>query len=208
MLRGDGSFPIICRVMKIGVLDIQGSVEEHFSALERLASEGVLVEPVLVKRTSDFEDLDGLIIPGGESTTISKMLREYRLDREVKALVSRGGKIFGTCAGAIVLASAIVDEANGVEPLGLIDIDVERNAYGRQMDSFEEEVNFWLDGKISTVPAVFIRAPQIIRIGTGVKVLARFEEEVVAVREGQVLVTTFHPEMTDNLTVYRYFVGM
>jgi pyridoxal 5'-phosphate synthase pdxT subunit len=193
--------------MKIGILDIQGSVEEHFDALGRLGPE---VEPVLVKKAVDFEGLDGLIIPGGESTTISKLLRRFELDRVLKDRVQEGMAVWGTCAGAILLGSEIVEssemgsETGDVEPLGLIDISVERNAYGRQLDSFEAELEF--DGK--NVPGVFIRAPRISRVGDGVEVLAKFEEEIVAARDGRVLVTTFHPEMTDDLSVYRYFVGM
>jgi pyridoxal 5'-phosphate synthase pdxT subunit len=189
--------------MTIGILDIQGSVEEHFDALGRLGSE---VEPVLVKKAVDFEGLDGLIIPGGESTTVSKLLRRFELDRVLKDRAQEGMAVWGTCAGAILLGAEIggSSETGDVEPLGLIDISVERNAYGRQLDSFEAELEF--DGK--NVPGVFIRAPQISRVGDGVEVLAKFEEEIVAARDGRVLVTTFHPEMTDNLSVYRYFVGM
>ncbi len=189
--------------MKIGVLDIQGSVEEHFDALGLLDAE---VEPVLVKRVVDFEGLDGLIIPGGESTTVSKLLRKFKLDQVLKDRVREGMAVWGTCAGAILLGREIggSSETGDVEPLGLIDITVDRNAYGRQLDSFEAEVEF--DGK--SVPGVFIRAPRISRVGDAVEALAKFKNEIVAAREGHVLVTTFHPEMTEDLSVYRYFVGM
>lgn len=186
--------------MKIGVLDIQGSVEEHFAVLGRIDG----VEPVLVKRVENFSGLGGLIIPGGESTTISKLLREYGLDREIRAFAKRGGKIFGTCAGAILLAKKIIGEACDVEPLGLIDIDVDRNAYGRQLDSFEGSVKF--NGE--EIPAIFIRAPKISRAGEKCEVLARLEGEPVLVREGNVLISTFHPEMDEDLSVYKYFFGL
>lgn len=201
MLREDGDSLIICRVMKIGVLDIQGSVEEHFEALRVLADERTDVEPVLVKKASDFEGLDGLVIPGGESTTVSKLLKLYGMDREIVALVKRGGKVFGTCAGAIVLATNIVDEKNGAVPLGLIDIDVDRNAYGRQLDSFETILKF----NDKNVPGVFIRAPVITRVGDGCEVLIEFEGKPVLVRQGNVLVATFHPEMSGDLSIYNWF---
>ncbi len=226
--------------MKIGVLDIQGSVEEHLKALGRLALKrlgaqsasgrsgrsGQKIEPVLVKKAADFKDLDGLIIPGGESTTISKLIRLYGLDREIVALARRGGKILGTCAGAILLASAIMDGANGdgaggVKALGLIDIDVDRNAYGRQLDSFETEIEVVPGckgaggkhaggGKRVKIPAVFIRAPKISRVGKGCEVLAECKGEPVLVRggeKGNILVATFHPEMGEDTSVYETFFG-
>jgi len=204
--------------MKIGILDIQGSVEEHFDALKKLSggSNGKPVsksagkqkiEPVLVKKAVDFADLDGLVLPGGESTTISKLLKLYGLDREIIALAKRGGKIFGTCAGAILLAKKIIDEKNGVESLGLIDIDIERNSYGRQLDSFETRVTV-KGSKGRQVPAVFIRAPRISRVGDKCEILAEYEGEPVLVKGGQsgnILVATFHPEMTEDTSVYEMF---
>ena len=190
--------------MKIGVLDIQGSVEEHFDALGRL---GTGVGAVLVKKVEDFEGLAGLILPGGESTTISKLLDEYGLGKEIVARFESGKlAVWGTCAGAILLAKEVSGSSESVviEPLGLIDIEVDRNAYGRQLDSFETELEF--EGEF--VPGIFIRAPKIVRMGEGIGVLAECDGKVVAAREGRVLVTTFHPEMTDNLAAYRYFVEM
>lgn len=199
-------------MVKIGILDIQGSVEEHLDALRRVGG----VEAVLVKNIGDFEGLDGLIIPGGESTTVSKLLREYELDREIVSFGKRGGKIFGTCAGAILLASAIVDGSNGVDPLGLIDIDVKRNAYGGQLESFEGEVKVKFgdlrvsNGKkrrpaVVVVPAVFIRAPVISRVGAECSVLAEHEGAPVLVRAGNILVATFHPELGKDLSIYNWF---
>ncbi|MFA4891120.1 MAG: pyridoxal 5'-phosphate synthase glutaminase subunit PdxT [Candidatus Gracilibacteria bacterium] len=202
--------------MKIGVLDIQGSVEEHLEALKRLAARGKVargkvaggsgrkIEPVLVKKAEDFGGLDGLIIPGGESTTISKLIRLYGLDREIVALAKRGGKILGTCAGAILLARKTGDER--VKPLGLIDIDVDRNAYGRQLDSFETRIEAVLNGRHVSVPAVFIRAPIISRVGKGCKVLAKYKDRPVLVVENNVAVATFHPEMNEDLSVYGWFI--
>ncbi|MBT4365980.1 pyridoxal 5'-phosphate synthase glutaminase subunit PdxT, partial [Candidatus Peregrinibacteria bacterium] len=137
--------------MKIGVLDIQGSVEEHFDVLSALGS----VEPVLVKRAEDFEGLEGLIIPGGESTTVSKIIDEFGLRDSIVALAKSGGKVFGTCAGAILLARETGDSR--VEGLGLIDISVDRNAYGHQTESFETEVEMRLGDRTVKVDAVFIR---------------------------------------------------
>lgn len=175
--------------MRIGVLDIQGSVEEHVASLERIG-----VEAVLVKTVADLCEVDGLIMPGGESTTIGKLLRKFGLGEAIVARAREGMPLWGTCAGAILMAG----------DLGLMDIDVERNAYGRQLDSFESVVEF----AGAEVPAVFIRAPKIVRVGANCEVLARHGEDVVAVREGGLLATCFHPELSTDETVHRYFVGM
>jgi pyridoxal 5'-phosphate synthase pdxT subunit len=185
--------------MKIGILDIQGSVEEHFSALSRLE-----VEAILVKKNEDLSDLSGLIIPGGESTTLGKLLRKFKLRDAIIDRVREGMAVWGTCAGAILLAKEVVGEEQA-DTLGLMNIVIERNAYGRQLDSFEGEVSF--AGK-RKVEAIFIRAPKIVRIGEGVEVLARNGDEIVAAREGKIMVTTFHPELTSDLSVHKYFVGI
>mgnify|MGYP001590940088 CR=1 FL=1 len=187
---------------KIGVLDIQGSVEEHFAALEKAAAEAgqAGVEAVLVKNKDDLKKVDGLIIPGGESTTIGKLLKESGMDKEIMKLRV---PIYGSCAGAILIAKKISGQEKA-QNLGLMDIEIERNAYGRQKDSFETEVVF--DKK--KIPAIFIRAPKIKKIGKNVKVLVKHNGEVVAVREGRFLVTMFHPELTDDLSVHRYFLKM
>lgn len=198
--------------MKIGVLDIQGSVEEHFEALKRLkkARPDLKIEPVLVKKASDLSGVRGLIIPGGESTTIGKLLKKTGLWEEIKkrARGLDGFAVWGTCAGAILLSK---------DYLGLMDIAVERNAYGRQVDSFETEIEF--DGgdgtgargaqhRLDGVPAIFIRAPKITRVGSGVKVLAKCDGEIVAATCGKLLVTTFHPELTESLKVHECFVEL
>lgn len=196
-------------VMKIGVLDIQGSVEEHMESLQNLAKSGVIIEPVLVKNVKQLRSVCGLIIPGGESTTIGKLLKRFGLRDEVISL-SKKGKIFiwGTCAGAILLAKNLVG-GHQTETLGLMDIAIERNAYGRQLDSFETKVKFKTGKKkLIKIPAIFIRAPKIASVGQGVEVLARHNGEIVAARQKNLFVTSFHPELTDSLEVHRYFAGM
>ena len=187
---------------KIGVFDIQGSVEEHISALKKA---GAL--PVSVKKISDLKKICGLIIPGGESTTVGKLLRKFKLRDEIIKRAKNGMPIYGTCAGAILLAKEITgrEKADGLK---LMDIVIERNAYGRQMDSFETKINFDF-GKIKKkIPAIFIRAPKIKKIGKNVKILAKYKNEIVAVRENNFLVTMFHPELLDDLNVHRYFLRM
>lgn len=195
--------------MKIGVLDIQGSVEEHFEALKRLANAKpkLKIEPVLVKKVSDLSGVRGLIIPGGESTTIGKLLRRFGLREEIKERVRVGMAVWGTCAGAILLSK---------DYLGLMDITVERNAYGGQLDSFETEIEFDVGGVAGlkqrpaavVVPAVFIRAPKIVKVGRRVKVLAKNDDEIVAAVQGKLLVTTFHPELTEGLEIVQSFVEL
>jgi len=201
--------------MKIGVLDIQGSVEEHFEALRKLRSAEIL----LVKKAPDFENLDGLVIPGGESTTLSKLIDRFGLRAGIAGVVERGGVVFGTCAGAILIGKAVFDEEDSdredekVHPLGLIDIDVTRNAYGTQIDSFEAEVEVSFREGSATVPGVFIRAPKISRVGDGVEILADYDGGPVLVRQkfetgdesgrqGVVVAGTFHPELTEDLRIY------
>lgn len=193
--------------VKIGVLDIQGSVEEHFNSLQRMNG----VEAVLVKKISDLDGVKGLIMPGGESTTIGKLLKRFGLDLEIVKRFKAGKlAIWGTCAGAILIAKEIVGREQA-DSLKLMDITIERNAYGRQVDSFETELDFDFGAEKSNkqkIPAVFIRAPKIKSVGKNVKVLAKYEGEVIAAREGKLFATTFHPEMTDDLKVHQYFVRM
>lgn len=196
--------------MKIGILDIQGSVEEHLEALRKLAKGGSKIEPVLVKAAEDLEKVRGLIIPGGESTTIGKLLRRFGLREEIIRRAKSGEMaIWGTCAGAILLAKKIIGSQKA-DTLELMDIEIERNAYGRQLESFETQVEFDLGfgtlGRI--VPAIFIRAPMIVNVGKKVEVLARHNSEIVAARDGNLLATNFHPELTDDLLVHEYFLKM
>ena len=211
---GWGCFNIF---MKIGILGIQGSVKEHFEALKKLAkgekSRGdSKIEPVLVKSVSDLAKIKGLIIPGGESTTIGKLLKKFGLGDEIIKRVKKGMPVWGTCAGAILLAKKIVGE-HGADTLGLMDISIERNGYGRQADSFEMQIEFDLAPAAarfgnSIIPGVFIRAPKIVSAGKGVTVLARYKGEIIAARQKNILITTFHPELTDDLKVHKYFVKM
>jgi len=199
--------------VKIGVLDIQGSVEEHFESLKKLEKSGAKIEPVLVKTPEALAEVKGLIIPGGESTTIGKLLRRFGL-RELIIERAKVGTlaVWGTCAGAILLAKKIIGKEQA-DALQLMDIEVERNAYGRQLDSFETQMEFDLGtyGRASAgtgIPGVFIRAPRIVKIGREVKILAEYKGEVVAVRQKNLLATNFHPEMTDSLEVHKYFAKM
>lgn len=182
--------------MKIGVLDIQGSVKEHAQVLQKCGA-----EVVFVKTSEDLAEVDGLIIPGGESTTIGKLLRKSGLRDAIISGAKKGLPIWGTCAGAILLAKKISGKEQA-DSLKLMDIEIERNAYGRQLDSFESEIEFF--GK--KIPAVFIRAPKIKNIGKNVKVLARHDGEIVAAREKNLLATMLHPELSSQLHLHRYFL--
>lgn len=185
--------------MKIGVLAIQGDFLEHQEVLKRLKA-----ETVPVRLPADLEGLQGLIIPGGESTTIGRLLQEYGLDKAIKA---KGGKelaIFATCAGMILLAK----KAEGLPfpPLALLDIEVRRNAYGRQVDSFEAEIDV-PSLRNGNFRAVFIRAPIIAKVGPQVDVLARLDDNIIAVQQGKILATSFHPELTRDLRFHAYFLN-
>ncbi len=188
--------------MKIGVLALQGDFREHRDVLKELDQ-----TTSLIKRPGDLEGLDGLIIPGGESTTISKLMRKWELFRKIEEEVESGLTVFGTCAGLILLAT---DLADGPRTLELLDIGVERNAYGRQVESFEAELSFDGDGDIGdeSLKGVFIRAPQVTRVGEGVDVLARHRDQPVLLRQNGILGATFHPELTDNSSVHEYFLSM
>jgi 5'-phosphate synthase pdxT subunit len=191
----------------IGVLALQGDVREHLHAL---AEAGAVARPV--RRPEELEGIDGLVIPGGESTTISKLALEFGLLTPVQRFVASGGAAYGSCAGMIMLASEILDGRPDQEAFGGIDITVRRNAFGRQVDSFEAAVE--IDG-IAGGPfhAVFIRAPWVERVGERVEVLGRVSGgtaagRIVAVRQGNLLATAFHPELTGDLRVHRFFVAM
>jgi 5'-phosphate synthase pdxT subunit len=188
--------------MRIGVLAAQGAFLEHIASLQRL---GVEAFPVRLPR--DLAQIDGLIIPGGESTSISKLMLDYNLVTEVKKLAQNGLPVFGTCAGMILLAKDITD-GNRVEPLRLMDIKVRRNAFGRQRESFEADLSIPALGE-KPFHAIFIRAPLIEQIDSGVKVLAKLDDgTIVAVREGKLLASAFHPELTDDLRFHQYFLDM
>ena len=183
----------------MGVLSLQGAVEEHLRMIKRCGFEGVKVKTV-----GDLEKVDRLIIPGGESTTIGKLAKIYGLDKEISKRGKEGMPIFGTCAGMILLANKVV--GNEQIRFKLIDIEVERNAFGRQVDSFEADLKIEnLNGKLFR--AVFIRAPYIRKIGSNVKVLAKFKGKIIMARQKNILVSSFHPELTDDLRVHKYFLS-
>lgn len=185
--------------MKIGVLALQGAVREHIHLLETLG-----VEAVAVKKLEQLHDLDGLIFPGGESTTMGKLIRKYDLLEPIRDFHCQGKPLFGTCAGLILLANEIQDAD---EPhLAVMDITVKRNAFGRQVDSFEALLP--IKGVAEDFHAVFIRAPLITRVGEKVEVLSEVNGEVVAARQGNVLCASFHPELTDDPRVHEFFVNM
>lgn len=187
--------------MRIGVLASQGAFVEHIDILRQLD-----VEAWPVRLPRELAGVDGLIIPGGESTSISKLMLTYNLMDEVRNLAWSGLPIFGTCAGMIMLASKISDSA--VTPLGVMDIVVSRNAFGRQRESFEAELSISVLGK-KPFPAVFIRAPMIKQTNGKVEVLARLSDgTAVAARQARLLVSAFHPELTSDPRFHRYFLDI
>jgi 5'-phosphate synthase pdxT subunit len=186
--------------VRIGVLALQGDFGAHRAALGRLG-----VEAPEIRKPEQLAGLDGLVVPGGESTTLLKLMGET-FPPALRALHAAGTPIYGTCAGLILLAREVV--APRQASLGLIDVTVERNAYGRQRESFEAEADARLEGGAVAVRMVFIRAPRIVRAGPGVTTLASWRDEPVLAREGSVLVSAFHPELTDDLAVHRYFLAM
>jgi len=187
--------------MRIGVLAVQGAFAEHIALLRQLE-----VETLPVRLPTELKGLDGLVIPGGESTSISRLMLDYNLVGEIRNLARSGLPILGTCAGMILLAKEILD--HDVEPLGLMDITVRRNAFGRQKDSFETELTIpVLGGK--SFPGVFIRAPVIEHAKSKVQTLARLNNgTIVAARQGRLLASAFHPELTNDLRFHQYFLNV
>ncbi|WP_341280374.1 pyridoxal 5'-phosphate synthase glutaminase subunit PdxT [Paenibacillus sp. FSL H8-0537] len=185
--------------MKIGVLALQGAVAEHIRSLEAAGAEAVAV-----KQTSQLDELQGLVIPGGESTTIGKLIRQYGFLEAIQAFSEQSKPIFGTCAGMILLAERIEGQEDA--HLKLMDMTVERNAFGRQRESFETDLD--IKGIAEQVRAVFIRAPLIKEVGSQVDVLSEYKGEIVAARQGHLLAASFHPELTDDYRLHAYFVDM
>ncbi|MBN1161775.1 MAG: pyridoxal 5'-phosphate synthase glutaminase subunit PdxT [Dehalococcoidales bacterium] len=185
--------------MKIGVLASQGAFIEHIITLNKLD-----IEAMPVRLPVELKGVDGLIIPGGESTTISRLMDSYKLAEEITALARDGMPVFGTCAGMILMASEI--SGNTTRSLGLMDITVKRNAFGRQVDSFETDLKIPVLGE-KPFPAVFIRAPIIERYSNNVEVLARLDDNTaVAARQDKLLGMAFHPELTNDLRFHKYFL--
>ena len=190
--------------MKIGVLALQGAFAEHRKMLEKLG-----IESFEIRKKSDLSnvvnnnDIDGLIIPGGESTVIGKLLHDLDLFDDIKKLILEGLPVFGTCAGLILLAKEIENDSRTY--LGAMDIKVRRNAYGRQLGSFFTKSEF---KGIGVIPMTFIRAPYILDVGENVEILSEVDGNVVAAKENNILVTSYHPELNDNLKVHEFFVEM
>lgn len=190
----------------IGVLGLQGDVREHLAALAALGAQAHVV-----RRPRELDECDGLVIPGGESTTMIKLARIFDLLDPLRARIRDGLPAFGTCAGMIMLADRIEDGAAGQESIGGLDVTVRRNAFGRQVDSFEEDIH--VAGIADPVRAIFIRAPWVEETGEGVEVLARVEAgpaagRVVAVRQGPLMATSFHPEVGGDHRVHGLFVDL
>ncbi len=188
--------------MKIGVLSVQGAVSEHLDHLIRCG-----VEAVAVKNISMLDEVRGLILPGGESTTIGKLIEIFGLAESIKKRSLEGSlAVFGTCAGMILMARDISDGIDEQPRLGLLDIKVKRNAFGRQRESFETELEF--DSFGYPLVGVFIRAPIIEKTGENVEILAKLPEGIIAAKKDNLLTTSFHPELTDDIRVHQYFVEM
>ncbi|MDB5085074.1 MAG: pyridoxal 5-phosphate synthase glutaminase subunit PdxT [Bacilli bacterium] len=187
--------------LRVGVLALQGAVTEHSGALIKAG----VKEVVQVKRPQHLEGLDGLVLPGGESTTIGKLMNQYELMEPIRKMGQAGIPLFGTCAGLILLASRIQNQQ--WSHLGLMDTLVDRNSFGRQRESFE--ANLQVDGiEGDPFPAVFIRAPHIIEVGPTVKVLSHYDGRIVTARQDNLLAASFHPELTDDSRLHQYFVQM
>jgi len=183
----------------IGILGLQGAVREHVNAVEQCGATAVVV-----KNVEQLAELDGLILPGGESTTMRRLLDQYHFIEPLKEFAASGRPMFGTCAGLILLAERIgkTEEVH----LGLMDITVERNSFGRQRDSFEADIA--IAGVADSMTAVFIRAPHIVDAGENVEILAKYNGRIVAAKEGQFLGCSFHPELTDDTRFTQYFIDM
>jgi 5'-phosphate synthase pdxT subunit len=185
--------------LKIGVLALQGDVREHLRALESAGA-----TPVEVRTAAHLEEVEALVVPGGESTTIGKLLDRFELLEPLKERAKGGMPLFGTCAGLILMANEIVGGQDAPHRLGVMDVGVRRNAYGRQVDSFESELE--VSGFDDPFIAVFIRAPVIERVGEGVEVLATSDDVPVLVRQGNLVASSFHPEMTGDARLHEMFV--
>lgn len=185
--------------MKVGVLALQGAFREHIMDLEALGAEAVAV-----RLPEQLADCAGLVVPGGESTAIAKLMTAWGFYEPIRQRHEEGMAVWGTCAGAILMAGEIVDGQAGQEPLALMDITVRRNAYGRQLDSFEADLAF--DGFSEPFRGVFIRAPWIESVRGTAEVLASHDGHIVAARQGDLMATAFHPELTGDPRVHRYFL--
>jgi 5'-phosphate synthase pdxT subunit len=186
--------------MKVGVLALQGDVREHIQSLLNCG-----VDAVAVRRESEIQAVDALVLPGGESTTIAQLSEVFGVYQLIKDRIANGMPVYGSCAGMILLAEEILDAKVGQKSFGGLDITVRRNAFGRQVDSFESDIEF-ADGSLDLIRAVFIRAPWVEKVSDSVQVLASVESHPVAVRSRTALATSFHPELTGDNRIHRYFI--
>ncbi|WP_176586532.1 pyridoxal 5'-phosphate synthase glutaminase subunit PdxT [Priestia megaterium] len=186
-------------MVKVGVLGLQGAFREHVQALEAAGAEAIII-----KKVEQLNEIDGLILPGGESTAMRRLIDKYDFMEPLRQFAQAGKPVFGTCAGLILLAGQVVDRED--PHLGVMDITVARNSFGRQRDSFEAALNIKDIGE--DFIGVFIRAPHIVEIGENVEVLAMHNDRIVAARQGQFLGCSFHPELTDDARMAQYFVAM
>lgn len=186
-------------MVNIGVLGLQGAVSEHVKALEASGA-----KTVVVKRIEQLNDIDGLVMPGGESTTMRRLIDKYGFLDPLKKFAAKGKPIFGTCAGLILLASRI--EGQDHIHLGLMDMTVRRNAFGRQRESFESEL--MVEGVGDDFAGVFIRAPYILEVGEDVEILSKYDDKIVAARQGHLLTCAFHPELAEDPRFHGLFVEM
>jgi len=187
------------RTASIGVLALQGAFREHISSIKKCGANAVEI-----KFPGQLNEVDGLIIPGGESTTINKLIDKYDFKKYLDDFYNSGKAVYGTCAGLILIAKRVINDDFG---LNYIDVDVERNAYGRQIDSFEEYVALSFD-KSQKFKAIFIRAPKITRAGPEVDILSEINDNIILVRQKNVLASTFHPELGEDRRVHEYFLKM
>ena len=185
--------------MRVGVLALQGDFREHLLALEECG-----VAASIIRRPSELVAVDALVLPGGESTAIANLARSFEMFEPLKARISAGMPVYGSCAGMILLADRILDAGVGQETFGGLDITVRRNAFGRQVDSFEATIN----SSVGDFHGVFIRAPRIERVGDQVEVLGSINDEPVLVRQGNVLAASFHPELSNDARLHEYFVSI
>ena len=186
--------------MKVGVLALQGDVREHVSSLIACG-----VDVITVRRSSEIDQIDALVLPGGESTTIAQLSEVFGIYDQIKSRIADGMPVYGSCAGMILLANEILDAKVGQKTFGGLNITVRRNAFGRQVDSFESDISF-KDGSSDLIRAVFIRAPWVEQVGEDVEVLATVDAHPVAVRSKTLLATSFHPELTGDHRIHRYFI--
>jgi 5'-phosphate synthase pdxT subunit len=188
--------------MRVGLLALQGDFERHAHQVRLVGA-----APVEVRSAADFEQIDALIIPGGESTTMHYLMEKFGLRRPLLEF-ARSHPVFGTCAGMILLSTDIQDNQAGIVPLKLLDIGVLRNDYGRQIYSFQDALPARLNGKQVDLTATFIRAPRIVRVGAGVEILAEYRDDPVLVKKGFILACSFHTELDDDTRLLKYFLSL